>query len=307
MATPNFHLAKLSSSELSYLDSWDRVAVADRPAVYTTVVGLHGIGFNAAAWTPLLAALPPTLRFVAYNQRSYKGSSPRVEIKEPGGVDAMKIYLNDLLEFIEFVASDLKVPAVPAAAGPGGITVLVRSVLARPFTPNFLAAMGHAFKPDTSEQVFADASDVWLKAYSPGDPDESLLPPSGLKALTGDWGKEAWEPHCLQHGMAWKFSGSNAEVRATTEKALAKVVPGSSGDRLETLPVGVMCGSRTGDYFEDARQVIVEELWAQSGEGRTRKTAQRLVEGTNHFAFIHEPKKFAVALEEIVVEELGAQ
>lgn len=165
--------------------------------------------------------------------------------------------------------------------------------------------MGHAFKPDTSADVFAAASQVWLEAYSPGEPDASRLPPSGTHALSGQWGKDTWEPHCLQPGMAWKFSGDAAEVRAVTERALAKVVPGDSGDRLETIPVGMMCGARTGDYFEDARKTIVDELWVKGGEGRTRMTAQRLVDDTNHFAFIHEPKKFAEALESII-EELGA-
>lgn len=293
----------------------------------------------------------------------------------------MEIYLTDLLEFIGFVANDLKVPGVDPAGGPGGITILVcpsnfdyvenspstyrgcpfffftqgwskgcvlavsllallaptpfplpfypapppphllsplvthlrsvllfeppGSVLSRPPTPKFLLAMGPAFAPDCSDEDFAAACDVWLEAYSDGTPPASKLKPSGTKALEGQWGKDAWEPYCLKHGFDWKLSSDAAEVREVSERALAKVVQGGAGDRLETLPVGVICGARTGDYFDDSRKTIVQDLWVREGEGRTRKTAQKLVEGTNHFAFIHEPERFADALVEIV-DELGA-
>jgi pimeloyl-ACP methyl ester carboxylesterase len=141
--TPETHLA--------YIDSWhDRELPL--PTRYTTIVALHGVGFNSSAlysycnltyqilttlssfspfrytsavWTPLLPSLPPSIRFLAYNQRSYAGSSPAFEAKPVGGTDATAAYLGDLLAFIKFAAEELGVPGVDDASGAGGISLLV--------------------------------------------------------------------------------------------------------------------------------------------------------------------------------------
>ncbi|KAK4703174.1 hypothetical protein P7C70_g3043, partial [Phenoliferia sp. Uapishka_3] len=127
--SPAFHTASLTSNTLSYIDSFSTLPTP--PTSYTTVIGLHGIGFNSAAWTPIVdeLALDPTtpIRFIAYNQRDYRGSSPKVAAELPGAVDVTEVYLNDLLEFIEFVVKELKVPGVPSSgsSAAGGITLLV--------------------------------------------------------------------------------------------------------------------------------------------------------------------------------------
>ncbi|KAK4698231.1 hypothetical protein P7C70_g8052, partial [Phenoliferia sp. Uapishka_3] len=175
------------------------------------------------------------------------------------------------------------------------------SILSRTPTPNFLAAMSPAFKPDCTDEDFVAACDVWLEAYSPGIPDAKDLPKSGTKCLSGQWGKDAWEPQCLKHGLEWRLSADAVQVREITEKAIAKVVDGGAGGRLETIPIGLINGGRTGDYFEDAMKAI-GELWKKDGEGRKRKTAEGIIAGTNHFAFIHEPKLFLDGLVEMLGE-----
>lgn len=77
--------------------------------------------FVADVWTPLLPFLPTNVRFVAYNQRGYTGSSPAFEIKEEGGVDAAGAYLSDTMEFFRFVVDELGAKKVED----GGVVLLV--------------------------------------------------------------------------------------------------------------------------------------------------------------------------------------
>lgn len=140
-------------THVAYIDSWGTKPAAELPERYTTLIALHGVGFNSgtsrhllhlttrtytkltfsalipqpptAVWTPLLPHLPSSTRFLAYNQRSYTGSSPAFESKKEGGTDATAAYLGDLLNFIEFAVEELKVPAIDDATGKGGIALLV--------------------------------------------------------------------------------------------------------------------------------------------------------------------------------------
>ncbi|GAA6035252.1 hypothetical protein JCM8097_008784 [Rhodosporidiobolus ruineniae] len=97
--------------QLAYIDSFSALEPEQRPKEYTTLIGLHGVGFNSAVWTPLLPHLPPSIRFLAYNQRSYASSSPAFNAKELGGVDATAQYLGDLMEFLRFAVEELGVKA----------------------------------------------------------------------------------------------------------------------------------------------------------------------------------------------------
>jgi len=48
----------------------------ERPGSGGVIVLLHGIGSNAASFTPLLAHLPKALRVIAWNAPGYGGSDP---------------------------------------------------------------------------------------------------------------------------------------------------------------------------------------------------------------------------------------
>ncbi|KZX96886.1 MULTISPECIES: alpha/beta fold hydrolase [unclassified Sulfitobacter] len=48
----------------------------ERPGAGAVMVLLHGIGSNAASFTPLLAHLPENLRVIAWNAPGYGGSAP---------------------------------------------------------------------------------------------------------------------------------------------------------------------------------------------------------------------------------------
>lgn len=78
----------------------------------------------AAVWTPLLSSIPDSIRFIAFNQRSYAGSSPAFQSTLPGGTDATEAYRQDLLDFLAFAGRELALPAVESSSG--GITLLVR-------------------------------------------------------------------------------------------------------------------------------------------------------------------------------------
>ncbi|GAA5831400.1 hypothetical protein JCM11251_004013 [Rhodosporidiobolus azoricus] len=121
MSAPPTRTAHLPNGvKLAYIDSYATISEADRPREYTTVIGLHGVGFNSAVWTPVLPHLPTSLRFLAYNQRSYTGSSPAFESQEEGGIDATAAYLADLMEFVKFAVDELGVETVEE----GGIVLL---------------------------------------------------------------------------------------------------------------------------------------------------------------------------------------
>lgn len=62
---------------------------------------------SQAVWSPILPYLPADVRFLAYNQRSYAGSSPAFVAQKAGGTDATAAYLLDLLDFLTFVVRDL--------------------------------------------------------------------------------------------------------------------------------------------------------------------------------------------------------
>ncbi|BGP05039.1 hypothetical protein JCM10049v2_000843 [Rhodotorula toruloides] len=125
MSAPEFQQARISDDlTLAYVDSWHGRAKGDLPERYTTVVGLHGVGFNSAVWTPLLPALPSSIRFLAYNQRSYARSSPAFDATQPGGTDATATYLCDLMEFLRFAVDELGVQGVDEETHEGGIVLL---------------------------------------------------------------------------------------------------------------------------------------------------------------------------------------
>lgn len=61
--------------------SWSKhtsggITYLERPGTGPTLVLLHGIGSNAASFTPLLAHLPKTTRVIAWNAPGYGGSDP---------------------------------------------------------------------------------------------------------------------------------------------------------------------------------------------------------------------------------------
>ncbi|GAA5974058.1 hypothetical protein JCM11641_008237 [Rhodosporidiobolus odoratus] len=122
MTLLRYQLARLASGiELSYIDSWSSLAPSERPTTCTTLVGVHGVGFNSAVWTPLLPSLPPSIRFIAYNQRSYTGSSPALQAEVEGGVDVTAAYLEDLIGFLEFLVRE---EGVKGKNEGGGIALL---------------------------------------------------------------------------------------------------------------------------------------------------------------------------------------
>ncbi|GAA5853499.1 hypothetical protein JCM8547_002479 [Rhodosporidiobolus lusitaniae] len=349
-----------SGTNLAYTDSWSALAPADRPSKFTTLVALHGVGFNSAVWTPLLASLPPHLRLIAYNQRSYTGSLAAFEGKEAGGVDATAQYLVDLMEFLGFVVEELGAKEKEA----GGVVLLgwskgtvlpisllsylhsssssplsstssylshlppslphfslltthLRSILlfeppgsafGRAPTSDYTTAMAAVSPPNSATPTeFAEAFAGWIGQYSPPSSSHDQtpvekLPASGLAALSPDVLAASWEPGQVAHGFSWRLSASAGEVQALSKLALAPE------GREVAVPVGLVYGGRTVGYCLDAAE-LVKGWWGvegNEGEGEGKKrTAVKVIEGTNHFAFVHKPEEFVKVVLELV-EELGA-
>ncbi|GJN91865.1 hypothetical protein Rhopal_004890-T1 [Rhodotorula paludigena] len=364
MSIPDFHVASVASGcDLAYIDSWHGRPASELPTSYTTLIGIHGVGFNSAVWTPLLPSLPTSVRFLAYNQRSYAQSSPAFEVKEGGGVDATAQYLCDLMDFVQWAIDTLHLPALDEQSQEGGIVLMgwskgtvplisllsllhlsaapsptsflahlppsglphasllktrLRSILlfeapgsafGRPPTADYTNAMASVSPPNTSTpNEFAAAFAGWIGQYcdplSLSDPPAADLPPSGLASLSPELLSRAWEPHCVAHGFSWRLAADADEVQRLARVALAP--PGGVA-----VPVGFIYGTRTNGYCLDAARVV-EEWWGVSGAAARRdeegaeksgsKTAVRAVEGTNHFAFVHEPEAFARAVLELVDE-----
>ncbi|BGP45015.1 hypothetical protein JCM10450v2_000830 [Rhodotorula kratochvilovae] len=348
MSIPDFLSARISDDlELAYIDSWHGTPVEDRPAHYSTWIGVHGVGFNSAVWTPLLPALPANVRFLAYNQRSYAQSSPAFDAKEPGGVDATARYLCDLMGFVRFAVEELGVPGVDEQTHEGGVMLMgwskgtvpllsllsllhttsspsptsflshlppsglphtalltshVRSLIlfeppgsafGRAPTADYTSAMAAVSPPNSSTpDEFAEAFAGWIGSYSPGSPAADTLPPSGLAALSPALLQRAWQPECVPHGFSWRLAASASECASLARQALAPAAGGVA------LPVGFVYGTRTNGYCLDAAETV-QGWWKESGGG---KTAVRTVEGSNHFAFVHEPEAFVRAVEELVDE-----
>lgn len=56
------------------------IAYLERPGTGPVLVLMHGIGSNAASFTPLLAHLPKSLRLIAWNAPGYGGSKPLTQV-----------------------------------------------------------------------------------------------------------------------------------------------------------------------------------------------------------------------------------
>ncbi|GAA5962073.1 hypothetical protein JCM3765_005512 [Sporobolomyces pararoseus] len=105
---PKLETARISSTlELAYIDSFSQLQPEERPKKYTTILAIHGVGFNSAVFSPLIPHLPSNVRLLAYNQRSYRGSSPAFRGKEKGGSDTTARYLEDFLEFVDWSVRNL--------------------------------------------------------------------------------------------------------------------------------------------------------------------------------------------------------
>ncbi|KZT58715.1 alpha/beta-hydrolase [Calocera cornea HHB12733] len=92
---------------------------------YTTIIALHGTGFNSEIWNPWLQHIPTDVRLIAFNRRGFAGSSPVHQSTEvlPSNPEAYGRYVLDLLAFIKFVVEVLRVPS-KSENGSGGIALL---------------------------------------------------------------------------------------------------------------------------------------------------------------------------------------
>lgn len=165
---------------------------------------------------------------------------------------------------------------------------------------------------------FAEAFAGWIGSYSSSSfsklsLDISSLPPSGLSSLSPSIRQVAWEPQAVAHGFSWRLSSSSSEATHLAKHALSPPLS-------PVIPIGLVYGERTNGYCLDAAETILgwwgvvkpsigeeEEKKEKEGEEEKKeggKVGVKVIEGTNHFAFVHEGKKFAEVVEELL-SQLG--
>ncbi|EJT96891.1 hypothetical protein DACRYDRAFT_119714 [Dacryopinax primogenitus] len=95
---------------------------------YTTIIALHGIGFNSNIWSPWLPHLPQDIRLIALNRRGFGGSSglhqPQERLVDGTNTESYGRYLLDLLAFVKYAVKVLKLPGKDTKTGKGGIVLL---------------------------------------------------------------------------------------------------------------------------------------------------------------------------------------
>lgn len=349
-----------SGIHLRYFDSYSVRPVSFPPSSSWAsspprlmVVAVHGVCFNSRSlisifvlssfliepicflgsfshpeiFSRLVRHVPEDVRFLAYNQRGYEGSSPAV-FEASARAEAYTDDLSDFLRFIERKGSFAEVPKV--VLGWSDFVLLYRvkadtldrskgtaivvnlaarlsgfsSATSAPSPPPKIACFV-LFEPPGSLLARIPTPDI---VTSRGPPDASPIEAASHFARYCSLGDAvnsppttvaqddvkgqatldvAFEPGNLAHGFGW-----------TVPAALATRTLAES-----SFPIGLLHGSRTNPYFKDAAQTI-EKLW---DEGRTTagRRKAKLLEGGNHIAMVRVPAAFWQAVDEVVASLLG--
>jgi len=300
---------------LHYLDSHP----SPPPVPYTTVIAVHGTGFNSRIWLPLLPHLPPNLRLLAFNRRGHAGSSAVHESKEQtsGNVEAFGRYVLDLVGFLRFAVEQLGVPATDEAEeGKGGIVLLgwskgcasiigLRSwlstgpsplpppVLLDPYLPLLRSHLRATVLFEPVQTIFA-LPGPGIAGPGPGLKDvfrEELnatfgatlfeTVPEGKRAVVGE--AEDSMDALWDDVKTWNGS-SSAEMREVCERA----VDGKAGVKMATM----YCEGTTLEVLTNGAKWVNERCKGAPGFW------PGVITGGDHFLMATDPQAFAGALEE---------
>ncbi|EJT96884.1 hypothetical protein DACRYDRAFT_112225 [Dacryopinax primogenitus] len=93
---------------------------------YTTIIAVHGTGYNSRIWLPLLPHLPPSVRLLAFNRRGHFGSCAPYVSSRPGSgnVDGFGRHVLDLAGFVRFAVEVLGVTPARKEGRKGGVVLL---------------------------------------------------------------------------------------------------------------------------------------------------------------------------------------
>ncbi|KZT58710.1 alpha/beta-hydrolase [Calocera cornea HHB12733] len=293
---------------------------------YTTLILVHGTGFNSRIWYPCLPHLPPSMRVLAFNRRGYTGSSPAHESSDPQPMDveAFGRYVLDLLGFMRYAVDVLRVPPTPreGEVNKGGIVLLgwskgcatIISLLSyltsafpstshplplptplAPYLPLLSSHLRSAILFEPPQMIFGlpgPAEYPELKGVPPG-----RLPEAFAQLLLGTIpeGKRAIVLQVEDEGgnrdiVTWH--GRTAEER----RAVCEIA------FLADVRVGTLyCAGTTFEPVVNGTK-WVNAQYAAAGLDAAPRFAKGVVAGGNHFGMATDPEAFGRALGEVLAQ-----
>ncbi|EIN11654.1 hypothetical protein PUNSTDRAFT_42849 [Punctularia strigosozonata HHB-11173 SS5] len=246
-------------------------------------------------WRPILPHLPLDVRFIAFNQRGYDGSSPSLEGSGMPKRQMTEEYATGFALFIDHIVHTL---GLPSTSDGGGIILLAWSK-GSVLTTALLSRMLDPTQPPLPSPIHTHLAAVLLfeppsslLARRTPDLDSALGPPGSTPAEAASsflgWcasnplsdeqaalARAAFEPRNITHGFEW---GLAAETAARTLRDAA-------------VPIGLLVGTATRGYFVDAAGAIAR-AWSGAPNARVRVG----LEGADHVAMVAMPERFARAV-----------
>ncbi|KZT58717.1 alpha/beta-hydrolase [Calocera cornea HHB12733] len=291
---------------------------------YTTIVAVHGAGFNANIWAPWVKYLPHNVRLIGINRRGFSGSSHiHNQTHDPAINHTVSCarYILDLFAFIKFLVESLKVPEYDSSRGAGGIVLLGWSNGCT-YTTGILAVLANK---DGLPASFGLPATIWdeyipvvrsyvtsVLLFEPtglimGIPldrptwDESLPPAElGRSFVEGILTTVPVEKHAsiqpsiddftvLTHDL-YSWPGADFKEREEVSRLAYTAIPSSIG-------VGViLCAGTIATTCIHGSQWVIDRCAGQ------QNATVRIIPGGNHFAMATDPEVFNSAIFSIIRE-----
>ncbi|KAI0312766.1 Alpha/Beta hydrolase protein [Amylostereum chailletii] len=308
-----------NGDKLTFLDSGAPPA-SDEP--YTTIIAVHGMGFTAYTFKPMLSrAHAANIRVVAVNRRPYAGSTPLTPeeaSKATVGSDQEKEeYLNargvELATFIDLFIQKNELPPADIDGKNGGVVLLPWS-----------SGHGVVFSAIANLETLPGATQLRLSAYI----RRTILfePPStiaGLPIPPSTWShhidtsvpeeKRYYVPSISRVPTIYNMTTADiAEILdesvdemtgmfAMIPQALAiyrkACFDRATRARLPKMTMHLLCGEHAPSYSFAAMWDMEDDNTAHGGDFMTFE----IIPGCNHFMQWDEPDLFLKALSNILV------
>ncbi|KZO93880.1 alpha/beta-hydrolase [Calocera viscosa TUFC12733] len=300
-------------------------------APYTTVILVHGNGFNSHIWVPSLPHLPPNTRVLAFNRRGYTGSSPPHASTQqlPGNVEAFGRYVVDLLGFLKYAVEVLGVhPAPSEGQGKKGGIVLVgwskgcASVISllshlppspvlsphplpRPAPLDSYLPLLHSHLRAT---IFFEPPQMIFGLPGPAEyPQLAGVPPERLPQAFGEVLLETIPEDKRQAVLAAEDAGGAADIvtwNGATSDERRDVCERAFPSNLVRVGTLYCEGTTLAPVVNGVKWI--NNRYAALGVGVSAEFVKGMVEGGNHFVMATDPDSFGTALGEVLVQ-LGVE
>ncbi|KZT62449.1 alpha/beta-hydrolase [Calocera cornea HHB12733] len=299
--------------KLSYYDSQP----GRTEGLYTTLIVVHGNGYNGSIWSPWAPTLPEDIRLIAYNRRGYGGSSPIYNPPNPVPGQVAGRGILDVMGMVKHCVEVLKVPAKDPATGKGGIAlmgwsrgcVLMVGLLdLYPTLPSTEGKFGlPASIPTLTPALKSHLATVLhyeppLQAVGipPGELPAMKVPVSEQGRVFGEWMKSMVPDHAkpildkafqvenvpVDTAMILVENGDWPAAEVIAKRAMSKIPEGVSN--------GLLYGTKSLDYVYDVVPVYKEIMADQPHTGSLS------MEGTGHFAMASHPELLTKTVVELL-------